>query len=153
MCLYCKTFFFFAFQHKSLNTLSRKSLKQVIHSLVLCQLYNCGTSLCGLPNSSLCELNAKSTRFCCKANLKQQFDSATECLIALLWLPSTNRIFLRPSCMSQKMCQLAKPPFLFFFFYNLNPFSAAFIVVFPMLVLHSLTEKLITASLHFQKQE
>lgn len=82
--------------------LSRKSLELVIHALVLSQLDYCCSLLYGLPNSFLDKLQ-RVQNFAVKLILnKKKFDSATECLRELHWLPIRYRILFRLLCMSYK---------------------------------------------------
>lgn len=113
----CKTAMFQLHRIRVLRShLSRKSLELIIHSLVLSQLDYCCTLLYGLPNSSLAKLQ-RVQNFAAKLIFnKNKFDSATECLKELHWLPIKYRILFRLLCMSYKCVNDQAPNYLSSYF-------------------------------------
>ena len=78
--------------------LSKKCLLQIVQSLVISQLDYCSSLLYGLPTLSLAKLQ-RVQNFAAKLILnKSTFDSSTECLKQLHWLPVKYRILFRLLC-------------------------------------------------------
>ena len=96
--------------------LDRKSLEQLVHSLVISQLDYCSTLFYGIPKSSVKKLQ-RVQNFAAKLILnRRKYDSATECLKELHWLPFNSRILFRLLCMSYKCVNGLAPNYLTTFF-------------------------------------
>ena len=117
----CKKAMFNIYRLRQLRIhLSRKSLEQLVHSLVLSQLDYCSILLYGLPKSSLIKLQRVQN---CAAKLilnKRKYDSSTACLKELHWLPIKSRILFRLLCMTYKCINNQGPSYLSSYFIQNN---------------------------------
>ena len=92
--------------------LDRKSVEQLVHSLVISQLGYCCTILYRLPKTATYNLQ-RVQNFAAKIILqKTKNNSALSCLRELHWLPIESRILFRLLCMSFKCVHDRAPKYL-----------------------------------------
>lgn len=117
----CKTAMYTLFRIRQLRChLDRKSVEQLVHSLVISQLDYCCTILYGLPKTVTCNLQ-RVQNFAAKIILhKKKFDSASSCLRELHWLPIESMILFRLLCMSFKCVHGLAPKYLLDMFTKLD---------------------------------
>jgi hypothetical protein len=113
----CQTAMYNLFRLKSIRSyLSRKSMEQLVQSLVVSHIDYCSTLLYGLPKTTLAKLQRVQS-FAAKLILnKRKYDSVTQCLLQLHWLPVEYRILFRLLCMCYKCVNGQAPDYLCCYF-------------------------------------
>ena len=96
--------------------LTKQTLEQLVLSLVMSNLDYCSIIFYGLPTSSINKLQRVQNFAAKLVEGKKKFDSASECLKSLHWLPIKSRILFRLLCMSFKCVHGLAPSYLSTFF-------------------------------------
>ena len=113
----CQTAMYNLFRLKSIRSyLSRTSMEQLVQSLVVSHIDYCSTLLYGLPKATVAKLQRVQS-FAAKLILnKRKYDSVTQCLLQLHWLPVEYRILFRLLCMCYKCVNGQAPDYLCCYF-------------------------------------
>ena len=92
--------------------LSIESCKLLVHSLVISDLDYCNAVFVGLRTSSLKPMQSLQNQAAKVILQKRKFDSASDCLKELHWLPIIQRIHFKVLCLVFKCIYNTAPGFL-----------------------------------------